>query len=311
LLQTLLRLPPFPQVIAASRCVTINTCHDCILYLAANQPPLLLGDNRFLQLAPYNSGYERLPAHMSLAGVQEAPNHWDQPLALLPDHSKHHHPPLHGAPGAGGSGGGADAPSSPMQQWQQAAQQREQGAQLGPAGQQQQPLSPAQMPQPMEPMDLSQQHQQQQLGGAAGSAPDSPPPGAGGHLGEEGLPTSPMLGAPAAVTVLPPSKLMPFVVPFRGGAGPMCGGPAAVHLGIRPSSSTAATASASDSLSNFMSVGEGAAGNFPASPFALPPAYAEAWQQKMRGAAEVRAAVKAVSKGLLGLHNCLSCQLAS
>ena len=154
--------PPAPQVIAASRCVTINTCHDCILYLAANQPPLLLGDNRFLQLAPYNSGYERLPAHMSLAGVQEAPNHWDQPLALLPDHSQHPHAPLHGAPGAGSSGGGADAPGSPMQQWQQAAQQREQGAQLGPAGQQQQPLSPAHMHQPMEPMDLSQQQQQQQ-----------------------------------------------------------------------------------------------------------------------------------------------------
>jgi len=50
-----------------------------------------------------------------------------------------------------------------------------------------------------------------------------------------------------------------------------------------------------DSLSNFMAVGEGASGNFPASPFTLPPAYAAAWQQKMQGAAQVRAAVKAVS----------------
>lgn len=44
-----------------------------------------------------------------------------------------------------------------------------------------------------------------------------------------------------------------------------------------------------------MAVGEGASGNFPASPFTLPPAYAAAWQQKMQGAAQVRAAVKAVS----------------
>lgn len=44
-----------------------------------------------------------------------------------------------------------------------------------------------------------------------------------------------------------------------------------------------------------MAVGEGASGNFPASPFTLPPAYAAAWQQKMQGAAQVRTAVKAVS----------------
>lgn len=64
----------------------------------------------------------------------------------------------------------------------------------------------------------------------------------------------------------------------------MCGGPATINLGIRASS---------DSLSNFMAVGEGASGNFPISPFALPPAYAAAWQHKMQGAADVRAAVKA------------------
>jgi hypothetical protein len=55
-------------------------------------------------------------------------------------------------------------------------------------------------------------------------------------------------------------------------------------------------------LSNFMAVGEGAAGNFPPSPFPLPAAYAGAWQQKMQDASNVRAAVKAVSTGQAGVQ---------
>ncbi|PRW18405.1 TBCC domain-containing 1 isoform A [Chlorella sorokiniana] len=288
------------QVICASRCVVVNTCHDCIFYLGVNQAPLLLGDNRFLQLAPYNSGYERLPAHLSLAGVRPTPNQWDSPLALLPDHSKHHHPPLHGGEGA--------SPGSPLRHWQrehpvgQQQQQQQQQQQGGEQGQQ--PQSPQMHQQVEEPMELSQQQQEEQrrqqqaaqqrqlqsLGSplsprTAGAQPGSPrSPMAGGQLGEEGLTASPVLGAPAAVTLLPPGKLQPFVVPFRGGSGPMCGGPAPINLGIRASS---------DSLSNFMAVGEGASGNFPTSPFSLPPAYVAAWQQKMQGAAQVRAAVKA------------------
>lgn len=253
-------LPSTPQVISACRSLAINTCHDCIFYLGVNQPPLLLGDNRFLQLAPHNSGYERLAAHMALAGVRPAPNQWDQPLALLPDHSKHHHGQLPSDA----------APGSPMQQWQAAALQREQQAAAAQReqgdGAGAQPASPT-MHQQVEPMELSQQAQQQQQGQqgqqgqqqqagtaaaetppsthalAAAAAPATPAsptgsgaggsPGAGGHLTEEGLPASPVLGAPAAVTVLPPAKLMPFVVPFKGGPGPMCGGPAAISLGIR------------------------------------------------------------------------------
>ena len=51
-------------------------------------------------------------------------------------------------------------------------------------------------------------------------------------------------------------------------------------------------------LSSIMAVGEGASGNFPPSPFPLPPAYAAAWQHKMQGAAAVQGAVKAVSSEL-------------
>ena len=198
------------------------------------------------QLAPYNSGYERLPAHMGLAGVRASPNQWDAPLALLPDHSKHHHAALHGE---------GQQPGSPMQAWQAAAMQREQqadAASVGPQGQQgQQPRSPQMHQQVDEPMELSQQAQQQQQSAAqqqqqqqsgcspapmsvavAPVTPASPggsgsggSPGAGGHLTpDEAVPTSPVLGAPAAVSVLPPSKLMPFVVPFKGGPGSMCGG---------------------------------------------------------------------------------------
>ncbi|KFM23411.1 TBCC domain-containing protein 1 [Auxenochlorella protothecoides] len=44
------------QVVAAARAATVNTCHDCILHLGVNREPLLAGDNRFVQLAPYNAG---------------------------------------------------------------------------------------------------------------------------------------------------------------------------------------------------------------------------------------------------------------
>jgi TBCC domain-containing protein 1 len=211
------------QIICAARSVCVNTCHDCILYLGANAPPLLLGDNRFLQLAPYNSGYERLAAHMALVGVRPAPNHWDQPLALLPDHRQQ--------PGAA-TGEAASAPASPSQQWQAAAAAREQaGAGAAPGS----PAASQQREAEGEAMELSQQAGGGggSSAGLAGGSPGPGSPGAGGHLGEEGLPASPVAGAPPAVTVLPPSKLTPFVVPFKGGWGPLCGGPASLSLGIR------------------------------------------------------------------------------
>ena len=39
-----------------------------------------------VQLAPYNTQYERLTAHMAAAGVQPSPNLWDQPVSLAREH---------------------------------------------------------------------------------------------------------------------------------------------------------------------------------------------------------------------------------
>ena len=37
------------QLVAAAARILITSCHDCVFYLGVNRPPLLLGDNRFLQ----------------------------------------------------------------------------------------------------------------------------------------------------------------------------------------------------------------------------------------------------------------------
>ena len=37
------------QLVAAATRICIATCHDCVFYLGVNRPPLLIGDNRFLQ----------------------------------------------------------------------------------------------------------------------------------------------------------------------------------------------------------------------------------------------------------------------
>ena len=232
-------LPPRPararparaQIIAAARSVAINTCHDCIFYLGTNTRPAVLGDNRFLQLAPYNAGYERLAEHMTLAGVRPAPNLWDWPISLQPDHRRHHHePPLHEAP-LGTPGSPAPLGASPQQRAQQAAA----AAQL--AGAQQQGPSPMVLgggtpgPGPS-PMVLSG-------GEPAGGTPPPPAAAGAGMEGEEGggageaAVASPVLGTPASVTLLPPGKLLPFLIPFVGGGGPMCGGPARVSINIR------------------------------------------------------------------------------
>lgn len=61
---------------------SITSCHECTIHLGTNRPPVLYGDNRYLQLAPYNTSYERLPSHMRQMGIKGTPNLWDQPLVL-------------------------------------------------------------------------------------------------------------------------------------------------------------------------------------------------------------------------------------
>ena len=38
------------QLVAAAVRLYIASCHDCVFYLGVNRAPLLLGDNRFLQV---------------------------------------------------------------------------------------------------------------------------------------------------------------------------------------------------------------------------------------------------------------------
>ena len=38
------------------------------------------------QMAPYNTQYERLAAHMEAAGVTAEPNLWDRPVSLAREH---------------------------------------------------------------------------------------------------------------------------------------------------------------------------------------------------------------------------------
>ncbi len=41
-----------------------------------------------MQLAPYNTQYERLAAHMEDVGVFAEPNLWDQPVSLAREHGR-------------------------------------------------------------------------------------------------------------------------------------------------------------------------------------------------------------------------------
>jgi len=38
------------QLIAGCVRICISSCHDCVFYLGVNRPPLMLGDNRFVQV---------------------------------------------------------------------------------------------------------------------------------------------------------------------------------------------------------------------------------------------------------------------
>jgi len=73
---------------ATSTCIT--ACHESTLHLATIRTPYLIGDNRFLQLAPYNIEYERLVLHLDRAGLDVRQNLWDRPvvLNLFKEHAK-------------------------------------------------------------------------------------------------------------------------------------------------------------------------------------------------------------------------------
>lgn len=242
------------QVVAATASAAVNTCHDCILYLGTNRPPVLLGDNRFVQLAPHNAGYECLPEHMALAGVQPHPNAWASPVAL---HKEHPQPKA-------SSHLLSTPPPSPMQ-----------ASQLtGMGGTPQTGGSSA----AVDSLDAT--------AAAGGRLPEdaaahSLTPAASSPSGPGGASAAP----PPPVTLLPPAKLMPFLVPFRGATGAFCGGATKTNPSLPASAME-------DSVSGFLLVGDSAASSFAPNPFPLPAEYAEAWEQKMAGVAAVRAAYR-------------------
>jgi hypothetical protein len=70
-------------IIAAGNRMLVSSCHDCSLFLGVLRPPLLMGDNRFLRLGPFNTRYDRQLAHLRDAGVRlDMGNKWDCPEVL-------------------------------------------------------------------------------------------------------------------------------------------------------------------------------------------------------------------------------------
>ncbi|KAK2076228.1 hypothetical protein QBZ16_001160 [Prototheca wickerhamii] len=122
------------------------------------------------------------------------------------------------------------------------------------------------------PLVLGTAKQQLALGGGGGSM--SPAAGNGAPSASADAPPADQANGtlgPVNVSLLPPRKLAPFVVPFRGGPGPLAGGPPSL-------------------LSRPARPAGGAC--FPVSLWPVPQEYREAWEGKMAAANDVRAAVK-------------------
>lgn len=75
------------QLIVATKRITISTCHDCTFFLGVNRPPCLIGDSRFIQMAPYCTQYDALGGHMASVGVVPSVNKWDQAITVA--HTNH------------------------------------------------------------------------------------------------------------------------------------------------------------------------------------------------------------------------------
>ncbi|KAF6253343.1 tubulin binding cofactor C-domain-containing protein [Scenedesmus sp. NREL 46B-D3] len=99
------------QLTAAAAQVLVVSCHSCCLHLGTPRQPALLGDCRFVKLAPYNTRYETLLEHMAAAGLTpNTPSLWDQPTVIPCGISS--------CSGATSSGGGSGGGASPAQQLQ-------------------------------------------------------------------------------------------------------------------------------------------------------------------------------------------------
>ncbi|KAK4799882.1 hypothetical protein SAY86_025247 [Trapa natans] len=70
------------HIIVAAKRVCIANCRECMLFLGVNQPPLIVGDNHKLQVAPYNTFYSQLEEHLAEVGIEANINQWDKPITL-------------------------------------------------------------------------------------------------------------------------------------------------------------------------------------------------------------------------------------
>eukprot|EP00793_Prasinoderma_coloniale_P003289 PRCOL_00005924-RA len=87
------------QVLLCCKRVVVSNCHDCTLFLATNTPPILVGDNRNVLVAPYNTFYPSLRAHLAAARIDPTVNCWDT-IALLEEEDELVRPTVHGGAGA-------------------------------------------------------------------------------------------------------------------------------------------------------------------------------------------------------------------
>ncbi|KAL4542064.1 hypothetical protein Ndes2437B_g06383 [Nannochloris sp. 'desiccata'] len=298
------------QVVVAAQHVIINTCHDCIFYLAVNRPPVLLGDNRFVQLAPHNAGYAQLEDHVTMAGVKCEPNAWCNVTPLVPDQhqhavaTKHHNAFLAGGGSYGSSpplnsSGGHHSFNNFITQQQLADTTTAAAAAGEPATGASSPislsLSPLKMPSPRSPSlaPFSSPPGATALGVTTASGAPSPEQ-QGLHINHHGATSQ-----PPSATLLPPAKLLPFLVPFTGGKGPLCGGPVRSRSNASTTGVGAAAASgmqqpAEEDLLGGLLGGAGTLGAeaFGPTPFPLPDEYAASWEERMNGMTAVRSAYR-------------------
>ncbi len=116
-------------VVAAARHVQVRGCHGGVLHLAAARPPLALGDTRGVRVAPYNTHYDALGAHLAAAGLGAlvgGAGAWQRHVQLPPPSAPPAKPPLSPLPAdefcpfvvpfsarAGASGPDGEAPAPP------------------------------------------------------------------------------------------------------------------------------------------------------------------------------------------------------
>lgn len=298
------------QVVVAAQHVIINTCHDCIFYLAVNRPPVLLGDNRFVQLAPHNAGYAQLEDHVTMAGVKCEPNAWCNVTPLVPDQhqhavaTKHHNAFLAGGGSYGSSpplnsSGGHHSFNNFITQQQLADTTTAAAAAGEPATGASSPislsLSPLKMPSPRSPSlaPFSSPPGATALGVTTASGAPSPEQ-QGLHINHHGATSQ-----PPSATLLPPAKLLPFLVPFTGGKGPLCGGPVrsrsnASTTGVGAVAASGMQQPAEEDLLGGLLGGAGTLGAeaFGPTPFPLPDEYAASWEERMNGMTAVRSAYR-------------------